>query len=245
MKILDVQGVSKMFRVQGSHRRSFLRGLTSAPQYFRKKKEIWALKDVTFSLEEGECLGIVGLNGSGKSTLLRIIEGVYRPTQGTVQRRSETSLLQLGLGFNPELTVAENVFLHGAIMGVKRKKLERSFNDIIAFAELEDYVNLKLRVLSSGMFQRLAFSTTMRADSGILLLDEVFSVGDERFVRKCKAVMDDLKAEGRTIILSSHSRQLVSEFCEKALVLDKGRQVCFGSTEEAMSAYDELAKKPG
>jgi len=241
-KSIDVAGLSKRFYVQENRRLSFFRGLMAMPEYFRKKREIWALRNITFTLDEGDCLGVVGVNGSGKSTLLRVLEGVYRPTSGSVRLRHDTALLQIGLGFNPELTVAENVYLGGAVQGVSLRRIEESFKDIIAFAELEEYVDVKMKVLSTGMFQRLAFSTTIQTESDILLLDEMFAVGDERFIHKCKGVMDEFRSQGRTIIMSSHSRERIRDFCDKVLVIHQGQQMAFGPINESLPCYDSIIK---
>lgn len=241
-KIIEVVDLSKKFLYTKTSRKSFFKGMITLPYFLRDSKEIWALKNVSFGLNQGESLGLVGKNGSGKSTLMRLLEGVYEPTHGKIFLGGETSLLQLGLGFNPELTVEDNVYIHGALMGIDRKNIDKIFDEIIDFAELNEYVGVKLRALSSGMFSRLAFSITIRTNSPIILLDEVFSVGDENFVKKCKKVMYEFQEKGRTIILSSHTRTQIEDFCEKTLVLDKGKNIFFGDTNEALKEYDGILK---
>jgi len=237
MKSLTIRGLTKKFYLRESKRASFFKSLVAMPELLRGTRELTAIKDLSFDLNEGDVLGILGLNGSGKSTLLRLVGGIYRPTSGSIRIRHDTSLMHLNIGFNPDLTVAENVFLHGALLGLGKDRLEGSFEDIISFAGLEAYVDVKLKALSSGMMTRLGFATTIQADSPILLLDEIFSVGDERFVRKCRKAMEELADGGRTLLLSSHSREIVSSFCNKALVMDSGSQSFFGSADEGCEHY--------
>lgn len=203
-----------------------------------KVNEFWADKDITFSLEKGDMLGIVGTNGAGKSTLLKAVTGIMRPTQGSVEVTGNiAALLELASGFDPELTVRENTYLRGALLGYTRDFIDQKYNEIISFAELEDFQNHMFKQLSSGMKSRLAFSIACLVEPDVLILDEVLSVGDEGFKDKSAHRIKKILANGVTGILVSHSVQQVRELCNKVLWLDHGKQIAFGSAYEVCSAY--------
>lgn len=192
--------------------------------------EFWADKDITFSLEKGDMLGIIGANGAGKSTLLKAISGIMEPTKGWVKRQGNiAALLELGSGFDGDLTVRENTYLRGAMLGYTRKFMNETYDQIIDFAELREFENRPFKQLSSGMKSRLAFSIASLVQPDILILDEVLSVGDGAFKKKSEAKMREIMTGGATTILVSHSLSQVREMCSKILWLHKGRQVDFGS----------------
>lgn len=204
----------------------------------RKVTEFWADKDVTFALEKGDMMGIVGTNGAGKSTLLKAVTGIMVPTEGNVKTTGNiAALLELASGFDPELTVRENTYLRGALLGYTRDFIDRKYKEIIAFAELQDFEDHMFKQLSSGMKSRLAFSIACLVEPDILILDEVLSVGDEGFKEKSARRIKGILANGVTGILVSHSVQQVRDLCNKALWLDHGRQIAFGPANIICNAY--------
>lgn len=200
-----------------------------------------ALKGVSFSVKQGEFFGIIGRNGCGKSTLLKMIAGIYQPTKGTIAVNGKISpFLELGVGFNPELTGRENVFLNGALLGFSKKEMQKRYKEIVDFAELHDFMDQKLINYSSGMQVRLAFSVAIQARAEILLIDEVLAVGDAAFQQKCFDYFLKLKNEGQTIIFVSHDMSSIRRFCTRALLLDKGKIKIIGSPGEAADSYRQL-----
>ena len=197
--------------------------------------EFWADRDVSFTLEEGDMLGIIGTNGAGKSTLLKVISGIMEPTKGWVKRQGNiAALLELGSGFDGDLTVRENTYLRGAMLGYTRKFMDDTYEQIIDFAELKEFENRPFKQLSSGMKSRLAFSIASLVKPDILILDEVLSVGDGAFRKKSEAKMKEIITGGATTILVSHSIQQVREMCNKILWMHKGRQIEFGDDVQAI-----------
>lgn len=198
---------------------------------------LWALKDVSFSVEEGESFGIIGKNGAGKSTLLQVMTGIYAPDEGTAVARGRIGLLQIGTGFHPELSGRDNIYLNGAILGLKKKEVDKQFDDIVAFAELERFIETPIKNYSSGMVARLGFAIAINVQPDILLIDEVLSVGDVGFKNKCMEKIKELKAKGKTIIFVSHSMDEIKKICEKAICLHQGRVVFEGSSADAADYY--------
>ena len=206
--------------------------------------EFWADRDVTFSLEKGDMLGIIGTNGAGKSTLLKAISGIMEPTQGRVTRRgSIAALLELASGFDGDLTVRENAYLRGAMLGYTRKFMDQTYDQIIDFAELRDFQDRPFKQLSSGMKSRLAFSIASLVQPDILILDEVLSVGDGAFKKKSEKKMREIIAGGATTILVSHSLEQIRQLCTKVLWLEKGRQIAFGETQPLCGQYQDYLDK--
>jgi ABC-2 type transport system ATP-binding protein len=197
-----------------------------------------ALDDVSFEVKKGEFFGIVGRNGSGKSTLLKLLAGIYTPTTGQIHiRGSLTPFIELGVGFNPELTGRENVYLNGALLGFNRKEMNRMYKDIVSFAELEKFMDQKLKNYSSGMQVRLAFSIAIRAQSDILLLDEVLAVGDAAFQQKCYNYFEDLKKQSKTVVFVSHDMDAVKRFCNSAVYIKDGSLTHAGTAAEIADIY--------
>lgn len=239
MGAISVKGVSKKFRLFDSPRDRFLEALHP----FKKKyhRDFWALKDITFNVEKGSTAGIVGRNGSGKTTLLEIISSVLRPTTGTVKAEGRVfPLLELGAGFNPELTGRENVFLKGTLMGFSRSEMERRLPLIEAFAEIGDFIRQPVRVYSSGMFVRLAFATAINVDPDILIVDEALSVGDAKFQHKCFNKFLEFQDSGKTILFVSHSTEAIVRHCDTAILLEGGRIVEQGEPKKVVDRYIDL-----
>lgn len=239
---IQVSHVSKLFKLPTNKQHTLKGRLVSLGRSGKQKFIIQeALKDVDFEIYKGEFFGIVGKNGGGKSTLLKMIAGIYKPTRGTITVNGTlTPFIELGVGFNPELTGRENVYLNCALLGFNRKQTAKMYDQIVHFAELEKFMDQKLKNYSSGMQVRLAFSIAIRAKTDILILDEVLAVGDAAFQKKCLEVFRDLKRAGRTIVLVTHDMVNVERFCDRALVLNKGNQLFIGSPREAAKIYASL-----
>jgi ABC-type polysaccharide/polyol phosphate transport system ATPase subunit len=206
-----------------------------------RRKEIWAVRNASFEIQPGEAVGVVGRNGSGKTTLLRMIAGIFRPTSGRLEVGGHVaSLLELGAGFHPDFTGRENVYMNGAIHGLKRKYVTEKFDEIVSFAELESFIDVPVRTYSAGMYMRLGFSIAAHIDPDVLLLDEVFAVGDESFQRKCMGKILDLKARGRTLLFVSHSAPAVERLCERAMLLNGGELVADGPARDAIAQYQRM-----
>lgn len=201
------------------------------------------LDGVSFDILKGDFFGIVGRNGSGKSTLLKLIAGVYTPTAGHIKINGGlTPFIELGVGFNPELSGKDNVFLNGALLGFSRKQMNAMYDDIVEFAELEPFMDQKLKNYSSGMQVRLAFSIAIKAENDILIFDEVLAVGDANFQEKCIKQFEKYKDEGRTVVLVTHDMQTVLRFCNKAAIIDKGKLIYIGNPATAVKHYNQLNK---
>jgi ABC-type polysaccharide/polyol phosphate transport system ATPase subunit len=203
--------------------------------------DVWALRDVSFEVDPGSAVGLVGRNGSGKTTLLRLLSGIIKPTSGRVAVAGRVgSLLELGAGFHPDLTGRENVYLNGSIHGLKRAAIREKLDEIVTFAGLEDFIDLPVRTYSSGMYMRLGFSIASHIEADVLLLDEVFAVGDESFQRKCFGKVFEFKQRGGTIVFVSHDAGAVERLCDRAVLLNQGHVAFDGPTHEAVVAYRRL-----
>ncbi len=203
--------------------------------------EFWALRNVSFSIKKGERLGVLGLNGAGKSTLLKIICGVYKPSEGSVTHKGVIApLLELGAGFDQQYTGRENIFLYGSVLGYSKKYLEEKYDEIVAFSELEKFIDVPLKNYSSGMKARLGFSIATIADPDILILDEVLSVGDAKFRKKSEKKIMDMFERGVTVIFVSHSLEQVQRLCDKAILLQKGTLIAEGDIEKVSKIYKEM-----
>jgi lipopolysaccharide transport system ATP-binding protein len=213
--------------------RRFVRG-----EHGSHYEEIWALRDVSFDVPEGQVLGIIGKNGAGKSTLLKILTRITTPTAGRAEIRGRVgSLLEVGTGFHPELTGRENVFLNGSVLGMKRQEIQRKFDEIVEFSGVEQFIDTPVKRYSSGMSVRLAFAVAAHLEPEILLIDEVLAVGDAEFQRKCLGRMEDLGDSGRTIVFVSHQMQAVAQLCDRAILLDKGGVVLDGPSGDIVAQY--------
>ena len=240
--MIKLSQVSKKFLIPPS-RSSFtlFKALRSGINNLAGYKTILALDKVDLCMSKGERLGIIGPNGSGKSTLLRIIAGIYKPTSGVLQVEGEAAFaLHAKIALFWDLSVKENIFFFGAIMGFSTKEMLKKYKKIIEFAELGEFANADARVLSEGMRDRLAFAISVETSKDILLLDEVVLAGDGKFREKCLKIMMKFKEEQKTVILASHDLGIVSAFCDNTLILDKGKVVAFGKTKEAISNYLKL-----
>ncbi len=208
------------------------------PEYF------WALQDVSLDVRRGEVVGLIGRNGAGKSTFLKILSRITTPTEGRITYRGRVaSLLEVGTGFHRELTGRENVFLNGSILGMKRHEIERKFDDIVAFAEVEKFIDTPVKFYSSGMYVRLAFSVAAHLDPDILLVDEVLAVGDFAFQKKCLATMENITQAGRTVLFVSHQMEAIVNLCHRCFLLDNGRIAQEGKPNEIVEAYVAAAKQ--
>lgn len=209
-------------------------------------EEVWALKDVSFEVRQGEVVGIIGRNGAGKSTLLKILSRITEPTEGLVRIRGRVgSLLEVGTGFHPELTGRENIFLNGAVLGMTREEIKRKFDEIVAFAEVEKFLDTPVKRYSSGMYVRLAFAVAAHLEPEILLVDEVLAVGDAAFQKKCLGKMGDVAKEGRTVLFVSHNMTAVNLLCSSTALLDDGRMKRYGNTSEVVAEYLNSVSETG
>lgn len=237
---ISVKGVAKDFLLPHQKTSSIKAGALNAFKKNDSSVEVQhALKDISFEVKKGEFFGIVGRNGSGKSTLLKIIAEIYKPTKGSVKKNGKlVPFIELGVGFNPELTGRENVYLNGALLGFSKKEMDERYQDIVEFAELEEFMDQKLKNYSSGMQVRLAFSVAIKAEGDILVLDEVLAVGDEAFQRKSEDYFKTIKEDQtKTIILVTHSMDAVRRFCDRALFIHDGRVKAIGPTEDVANQY--------
>ena len=204
----------------------------------REGETLWALKDVSFTVEQGEALGIIGRNGSGKSTLLKVLSRITAPTSGKVRVKGRiASLLEVGTGFHPELTGRENIYLNGAILGMTRREIDRKFDEIVDFAEIEQFIDTPVKRYSSGMYVRLAFAVAAHLDPEILVVDEVLAVGDAEFQKKCLGKMGDVAKEGRTVLFVSHNMAAIEALCGRVLLVDKGAISEVGGPTEVIDKY--------
>jgi ABC-type polysaccharide/polyol phosphate transport system ATPase subunit len=236
---LEAVAISKHFRIPHEKIRS-VRGMFTNLFGKRTYTHFQALDGVSFQVRQGEFLGIVGRNGSGKSTLLKIIAGVYEPDSGRVLRHSSIApFLELGIGFHPQLTGKENVYLNATILGLSEKDIEDKYDEIVAFAELEEFMDQKLSNYSSGMQVRLAFAVSIHANREILLMDEVLAVGDAPFQAKCLRTFEDYKRQGRTVVLVSHDIGVIRRYCDRALWIERGAVRMEGSAADIVDAYQE------
>jgi lipopolysaccharide transport system ATP-binding protein len=205
---------------------------------------IWALKDVSFEVKQGDVVGIIGRNGSGKSTLLKILSRITEPTSGEVKLHGRvSSLLEVGTGFHPELTGRENIYLNSAILGMRKTEIEKKFDEIVSFAEIEKFIDTPVKRYSSGMYVRLAFAVAAYLEPDILLVDEVLAVGDAQFQKKCIEKMEDSATEGRTVLFVSHNMAMISNLCRKGIVLDAGKQIFQGDISTTIIKYYQNAVK--
>lgn len=241
---IEVRNVSKRFRLYHERYHS----LKERMIHFGRVpyEDFWAVRDVEFEVEQGATVGLLGHNGSGKSTLLKCVAGILQPTHGEIVTRGRlAALLELGAGFHPELTGRENIYLNGSILGLSKREVEKVFDEIVAFSELDKFIDMQVRHYSSGMYVRLGFAVAVNVDPDILLVDEVLAVGDEAFQRKCLERVARFQREGRTILFVTHAADLVRRICDRAVVLDHGRVVADASPGEAIRMFRESLHQGG
>jgi ABC-2 type transport system ATP-binding protein len=240
VEAVHLEAVSVRYRVPservGTFKEYFIRRLKGQVQM----RTFWALQNVALDVYPGEVFGLVGVNGAGKSTLLKVVARVLRPTKGRVVVRGRVApLLELGAGFHPELTGKENIFLNGALLGFSRREMEEKYDQIVAFSELGEFINAPIRTYSSGMYARLGFSVATASEPDVLIVDEVLSVGDEAFQKKCEARIQAFRARGAAILLVSHSMTTIEEMCQRAVWLDHGTIKALGEPAQVIRAYRE------
>jgi lipopolysaccharide transport system ATP-binding protein len=237
-----VENISKKFRIPKERKRTIYGNLAGMLRGENcSYEEFWALRDVSFSVKHGETFGLIGPNGCGKSTLLKILAGVLYPDGGNLLTCGKIApFLELGIGFQSDLSARDNVYIYGAIMGLNRKDIKGRFEEIIDFADLKRFENMKLKNFSSGMYVRLAFSTAIQTNPDIMLVDEVLAVGDEAFQKKCRQKIDEFRDAGKTILLVSHSLGVVRDLCERCLLLNRGKVVEIGKTEKVLGEYAKM-----
>src|SRR3984893_1523864 len=250
--VIRVDGLSKRYRIaatretQGRLTESLSAALQAPVRRFRangngrpKLRELWALKDVSFEIAEGEVVGIIGRNGAGKTTLLKILSQITEPTQGYADLHGRVgSLLEVGAGFHPELTGRENILLNGAVLGMGRAEIRRKFDEIVEFSGVEEFIDVPVKRYSSGMYVRLAFAVAAHLEPEILIVDEVLAVGDVEFQKKCLGKMDEVsRRDGRTVLLVSHNLAAVSELTHRALLLDSGQIVEIGDAGSVVARH--------
>jgi len=241
---VTIDSVSKVFKLAKDKPKSAKERVIRAGRI--NWEEFHALDDVSFHVAQGETVAMLGHNGSGKSTLLKCVAGTLRPTSGTITTRGRlAALLELGAGFHPDLTGRENVYLNGSILGFSKVQIDGIFDDIVDFAELHDFIDQQVKHFSSGMYARLGFAVAINVDPDILLVDEVLSVGDEAFQRKCIERIKRMQREGRTIVVVSHAVDLVRQICDRAVVLDHGKKIADTTPGEAIRTFREALAKKG
>lgn len=242
---IDIVSVSKAFSIRHNRSNSLKSSFVGIfhPRYQERVEEFWALRDINLEIQPGESFGIIGRNGSGKSTLLRIIAGIYSPSSGEIRMPKNIrvgAMIELGVGFHPELTGRENVFLGASIHGLCRNEIEALYPAIVEFAELEEFMDTPIKNYSSGMHARLGFALAVNLNPDVFLVDEVLAVGDESFQHKCKKQIDNFRAQGKTIIFVSHSAEDVKNICDRACVLNHGALIFLGKADEAIDRYHEM-----
>lgn len=240
-EVIRVENVGMKFNLSKEKVDSLKEYIIKSLKHELEYNEFWALKDVNFSMEKGDRLGILGLNGAGKSTLLKVIAGVFKPTEGKVTRKGKIApLLELGAGFDMQYTGAENIYLYGAVLGYSKKFIDEKFDEIVKFSELEKFIDVPLKNYSSGMKSRLGFSIATVVAPEILILDEVLSVGDAKFRKKSEAKIMSMFEKGVTVLFVSHSLEQVKRLCNKAIILDKGTVKAYGNIDEVAKVYEKM-----
>src|SRR5215213_4453897 len=242
MNAIDVTNASKVYRrYSRRHQFSTLKSALlsrSLIRDLRPDETFAAVKDVTFSVPRGRTLGVIGRNGSGKSTLLKLVAGITKPTTGTVAVNGRISaLIELGAGFHPEISGRENIFINGIMLGLTKREVARRFDEIVEFAEMQDFIDAPVKNYSSGMYMRLGFAVAIHVDPDVLLVDEVLAVGDEGFTHKCLDKFGEFKRRGKTILLVTHSLGLVERFCDEAVWLDNGKKKAEGDPQRVIGSY--------
>ena len=240
--VVQVNDVSKRFIIRKE--KSLKERLVNAGRSKQFKEDFWALKNISLEITAGQTIGLIGPNGSGKSTLLKTIGGIIQPTTGSIRRRGRlAALLELGAGFHQDITGRENVYLNASILGLSRRQTDLYFDDIVEFSGIKDFIDTQVKFYSSGMYVRLAFAVAVHVDPDLLLVDEVLAVGDEAFQRKCLDKIRSFQREGRTIVLVTHSLGQITEFCDRAVLLNKGQVIFDGVPHEAVRDFRDVLEE--
>jgi len=239
MNAITASNVSKQFRYVGIPKQTTFKESIVRLQIFRRPENryVRAIDDVSFAVEQGTMLGVIGRNGSGKTTLMRLLARVYRPNTGTIKINGQTTLLSLGVGFHPDFTGRENVKISGLILGLTPREIQSKFAEIVEFSELGEFIDAPVRTYSTGMYLRLAFSIAISVDPDVLLLDEVLAVGDEAFAAKCFGRIQQFKRRGKTIVLVTHDAQTILAWCDSALWLEHGKARMYGAPASVVAGY--------
>ncbi len=246
MDAIVVDNISKRFKIPHEKKTTLFQNIIGLVRRQFKYEEFWALNEVSLTVEKGETVGIIGRNGSGKSTLLKIMARVLYPDSGSIAMNGKVaSFLELGVGFQPELTAEDNVYLYSSILGMSHKQTQKNYDHIFDFAELKRFESMKLKNFSSGMYLRLAFSTAIHANPDTLLVDEVLAVGDEAFQKKCIEKINEFREQGKTIIFVSHDLNAIKSLCRRTLLLNQGRIVSLGDTERVIDDYMVMLGEAG
>jgi lipopolysaccharide transport system ATP-binding protein len=243
VEAITVDNISKKYRIPHEKKTTLFQHLIGIVKRQYDYEEFWAVKDVSFSVKKGETFGIIGANGSGKSTLLKMLAKVLYPDTGSIAMNGKVApFLELGVGFQSELTAQDNVYIYSSVLGMSRREVLKRYDDIFEFAELKKFQNMTLKNFSSGMYMRLAFAVAIHADPETLLIDEVLSVGDEAFQKKCIAKIDEFRENGKTIIFVSHTLNTVKNICQRSLLLNHGKMASIGETAKVIDDYYALLK---
>ncbi len=237
--MIEVNNLSKKYKIPHEKRNTFFETMLSYIKNQMEWETFYALKNINFKVNKGEIVGLIGKNGSGKTTLLRILAGITPPTSGNFKVEGKVApFLSLGIGFHHELTAKENLYLYGAILGLTRKETKSKLDEIFEFAEVEKFQDMKLKKFSSGMQARLAFSIMIQTNPQILLIDEIFAVGDKDFRPKCISVFEEYKKQDKTIIFSSHSLRTIKNYCDRVILLKNGKMVDIGDAKKIVKKYE-------
>ena len=239
--MIEANGLTKLYKIPHEKRVTLFETLLGYIKNQMSYEDLYALKDISFSVKRGEMIGLIGKNGSGKTTLLKILSGVASPSGGTFRIEGKVApLLSLTVGFHGELTAQENLYLYGAILGMSRKTIRENLGKVFAFAGVERFKDMKLKNFSAGMTARLAFAMMIQTDPDVLLLDEIFAVGDKDFIPQCLSIFSDYKHRGKTILFASHNLPVIAEHCDRTILLHNGELKAFGETKEVIEYYRTL-----
>lgn len=241
-KIIEIKKISKKFKIRKNKKNTNSSFFSKIFNKFRSI-DFDALEDISFDVNEGEFIGIIGRNGSGKSTLMKLISGIYKPTSGSIKINGKVApFLELGVGFDPMLAAKQNVFLNGTALGMTRKEIENKYDEIVEFSELQEFLDLPIKNYSSGMKAKLGFSVAVQSEADVYLLDEVFAVGDEQFKKKSTEKIEELLSNGATVLFVSHNLLQIEEYCDRVIILDHGKQVFNGDVKEGIENYIKSLK---
>ena len=242
--VIEVTDVWKKFRLRQDRADGFAKlfvNIFNAARKDHRDKDFWALREISFSVEDNTSFGIIGINGSGKSTMLKLLTGTMKPTRGDIRVKGrKSSLIELGAGFHPDFSGRENVFLNGMILGMSKNDIRRKFDDIVAFAELEQFIDVPVKYYSSGMYARLGFSVATAVDPEVLIIDEVLAVGDLNFREKCISRLADMQKKGVSVVLVSHGMGDVERVCDKAMWIHHGKIMGYGEAKKVAADYKEF-----